>query len=65
MQLLIRSAPASGNWPKTDPGNHRRQAGTSNFRFGDASDLAHLVTTPTRSSVLAAFEAEGVDVTLI
>ena len=39
---------------------------TSNFRFGDASDLAHLVTTPDAASeVLAAFEAEGVDVTLI
>ena len=32
---------------------------TSNFRFGDASDLAHLVTTPDApSEVLAAFEAD-------
>ena len=39
---------------------------TSNFRFGDASDLAHLITTPdAHDEVLAAFEAEGVDVKLI
>ena len=34
---------------------------TSNFRFGDAADLAHLVTTADApGEVLAAFEAEGV-----
>ena len=39
---------------------------TSNFRFGDAADLAHLITTPDApDEVLAAFEAEGVHLTLI
>ncbi len=38
---------------------------TSNFRFGDAADLAHLITTPDApDEVLAAFEAEGVHLTL-
>ena len=39
---------------------------TSNFRFGDAADLAHLITTPDADEeVLAAFGAEGVRVTLV
>jgi hypothetical protein len=39
---------------------------TSNFRFGDAADLAHLITTPDAGEeVLAAFGAEGVRVTLV
>ena len=38
---------------------------TSNFRFSDAADLAHLVTTADApGEVLAAFEADGVPVTL-
>ena len=38
----------------------------SNFRFGDAADLSHLVTTPDADTeVLAAFEAAGVHLTLI
>jgi DeoR/GlpR family transcriptional regulator of sugar metabolism len=38
----------------------------SNFRFGDAADLSHLVTTPDAGTeVLAAFEAAGVHLTLI
>jgi DeoR/GlpR family transcriptional regulator of sugar metabolism len=38
----------------------------SNFRFGDAADLSHLVTTPDADTeVLAAFEAAGVQLTLI
>jgi DeoR/GlpR family transcriptional regulator of sugar metabolism len=38
----------------------------SNFRFGDAADLSHLITTTdAHDEVLAAFEAEGVHLTLI
>lgn len=38
----------------------------SNFRFGDAADLSHLVTTPdAEGGVLAAFQAAGVHLTLI
>jgi DeoR/GlpR family transcriptional regulator of sugar metabolism len=38
----------------------------SNFRFGDAHDLSHLVTTQDADAeVLAAFEAAGVHLTLI
>src|ERR1700760_98642 len=39
---------------------------TSNFRFGDAADLAHLITTADApDEVLAAFEADGAHLTLI
>jgi DeoR/GlpR family transcriptional regulator of sugar metabolism len=39
---------------------------TSNFRFGDAADIAHLITTAdAHDEVLTAFRAEGVHVTLI
>jgi DeoR/GlpR family transcriptional regulator of sugar metabolism len=38
----------------------------SNFRFGGAADLSHLVTTPDADpEVLAAFEAAGVQLTLV
>src|ERR1700761_5166167 len=38
----------------------------SNFRFGDAADLSHLVTTPDADAdILAAFEAAGVQLTLV
>ncbi len=38
----------------------------SNFRFGDAADLSHLVTTPDADpEALAAFDAAGVHLTLI
>lgn len=38
----------------------------SNFRFGTAADLSHLITTPdARDEVLAAFEAEGVQLTIV
>jgi DeoR/GlpR family transcriptional regulator of sugar metabolism len=39
---------------------------TSNFRFGGAADIAHLITTADApDEVLAAFQAEGVHLTLI
>ena len=39
---------------------------TSNFRFGDAADLTHLITTADApDEILAAFEADGVHLTLI
>jgi DeoR/GlpR family transcriptional regulator of sugar metabolism len=39
---------------------------TSNFRFADPADLTHLITTrDAPDDVLAGFQAEGVDVTLI
>ena len=39
---------------------------TSNFRFGDAADLAHLITTPDAGEdVLAAYRAEGVRLTRV
>jgi DeoR/GlpR family transcriptional regulator of sugar metabolism len=38
----------------------------SNFRFGAAADLSHLITTPdAHEEVLAVFEAEGVQLTIV
>ena len=38
----------------------------SNFRFGAAADISHLVTTAdAQDEVLAAFEAEGIQFTLV
>ena len=47
-------------------GPSSRLSAPSNFRFGDAADVSHPVTTPDADDeVLAAFEAAGVHLTLI